>query len=206
MDAFEQIVKIVLEGQGWWVRQGYKVVLTKEEKVAMGRHSSPRWEVDLLAFQPKTDRILIVECKSFLDSVGVSARDFIDSEVPTKGRYKLFNEAKLREVVFGRLKSQLVEERLVLPSSSICLAMAVGKFKSPSDRKELREKFRTRGWELIDDLQLRQWALELSKRGYEDNVATIVAKLVAPERVAAKAPKRQSEPYAFMEASATEDF
>ncbi len=35
MDAFEQIVKIVLEGQGWWVRQGYKVELTKEERLPL---------------------------------------------------------------------------------------------------------------------------------------------------------------------------
>lgn len=182
MDAFEQIVKIVLEGQGWWVRQGYKVDLTKEEKVAVGRHSSPRWEIDLVAFQPKSNRILIVECKSFLDSFGVRASEFVDSEVPTKGRYKLFNEAKLREVVFSRLKAQLVGEGLVFPNSNISLAIAVGKFRSASDRETLRARFEDRGWQLIDDLQLRKWAMELSERGYEDNVATIVAKLLAPER------------------------
>lgn len=85
MDAFEQIVKIVLEGQGWWVRQGYKVELTKEEKVVMGRYSSPRWEIDLLAYKPESDQILIVECKSFLDSFGVRASEFIDSEGPDQG-------------------------------------------------------------------------------------------------------------------------
>lgn len=190
MDAFEQIVKIVLEGQCWWVRQGYKVELTKKEKVAMGRHSSPRWEIDLLTFQPMTNRIMIVECKSFLDFFGVRASEFVDSDLPTKGRYKLFNEAKLREVVFGRLKAQLVGEGLVLPNSDISLAMAVGKFKSASDREALRARFKDRGWQLIDDLQLRKWALELSERGYEDNVAAIVAKLIAPERV--KAPKDKS--------------
>ena len=135
MDAFEQIVKIVLEGQGWWVRQGYKVKLTKEEKVAVGRHSSPRWEIDLLAYQPKSDQILVVECKSFLDSFGVKSSEFIDSDLPTKGRYKLFNESRLRDVVLGRLQIQLIGEGLVLPSSSIGLAMAVGKFRSATDRK-----------------------------------------------------------------------
>lgn len=187
MDAFEQIVKIVLEGQGWWVRQGYKVELTKEEKVAMGRFSSPRWEIDLVAFQPKIDKILVVECKSFLDSFGVRASEFLDSTGPTKGRYKLFNEAKLREVVLGRLHAQLVIEGLALENSSIRLAMAVGKFKSIADREELHERFKARDWQLIDDLQLRKWALELSERGYEDNVATIVSKLIAPDRV--KSPK-----------------
>lgn len=189
MDAFEQIVKIVLEGQGWWVRQGYKVELRKDEKASVGRHSSPRWEVDLLAFQPKTDRILVVECKSFLDSVGVRASEFIDSDVATKGRYKLFNEQQLRDVVFSRLKAQLVLEGLVLSSSTIGLAMAVGKFKSAADREQLHERFESRGWQLIDDIQLRQWAIQLSERGYEDNVATIVAKLIAPEMT--KPPKNR---------------
>ncbi len=36
MDAFEQIVKIVLEGQGWWVRQGYKVKTDQRRKGSDG--------------------------------------------------------------------------------------------------------------------------------------------------------------------------
>lgn len=183
MDAFEQIVKIVLEGQGWWVRQGYKVELTKDEKVAVGRYSTPRWEIDLIAFQPRSNQVLLIECKSFLDSGGVSAKEFIDSDTPTKGRYKLFNESKLREVVMTRLKNQLVSEGLLSKTAQVSLALAVGKFRSASDRQALQDRFDSRGWKLIDDLQLREWALELSERGYEDNVATIVAKLIAPERV-----------------------
>ncbi|MBS1720442.1 MAG: hypothetical protein JST35_08355 [Armatimonadetes bacterium] len=181
MDAFEQIVKVVLEGEGWWVRQGYKVELTKDEKVAIGRHSSPRWEIDLVAYKPSTNQILAVECKSFLDSRGVTASEFFESDTATKARYKLFNEAKLREVVLRRLKFQMAAEGLALPDSQVRLAMAVGKFKSPSDREALRKKFDERGWQLIDDDQMRRWALKLSERGYEDSVATIVAKLIAPE-------------------------
>ncbi len=56
-------------------------------------------------------------------------------------RYKLFNEATLREVVFSRLQAELVSEGLALPSSKIRLAMAVGKFKSALDREALRERF-----------------------------------------------------------------
>lgn len=183
MDAFEQIVKVGLEEEGWWVRQGYKVRLDKTEKVAIGRQSSPRWELDLVAFQPKTDVILVVECKSYLDSYGVREAEFVDSNVPTKGRYKLFTEERLRQVVLDRLKQQLIGEQLALHSSTVQLALAVGKFKSDSDRKKLHEKFEARGWRLIDDLELREWILRLSNRGYEDDIATIVVKLVGAKKI-----------------------
>lgn len=49
MDAFESIVAWVLEQEGYWVRTSYKVNLTKSEKRNIGRPSSPRWEIDMLA-------------------------------------------------------------------------------------------------------------------------------------------------------------
>ncbi len=42
MDAFEHLVSEILWAQGYWVRTSVKVALTKEEKVAIGRPSSPR--------------------------------------------------------------------------------------------------------------------------------------------------------------------
>lgn len=179
MDAFEQVVKVILEGQGWWVRQGYKIELTKEEKACIGRHSSPRWEIDLLAYKPELDQVLAVECKSFLDSPGVAAKDFSDSDSVEKSRYKLFNEPKLREVVLGNLRTQLLAKGLALKSSEIKLAMAVGKCKSKEDREKLHKLFEGQKWELYDDLQIREWTKELSNRGYDDSIATIVAKIIA---------------------------
>jgi hypothetical protein len=49
MDAFEQVVSEILWLEGNWVRQSVKVELTKEEKRAIGRPSSPRWELDIVA-------------------------------------------------------------------------------------------------------------------------------------------------------------
>jgi hypothetical protein len=42
MDAFEQVVSEILWMDGYWVRTYVKVDLTKEEKVRIGRPSSPR--------------------------------------------------------------------------------------------------------------------------------------------------------------------
>jgi len=49
LDAFEQLVSEILWMEGYWVRTSVKVELTKEEKHLIGRHSSPRWEIDIVA-------------------------------------------------------------------------------------------------------------------------------------------------------------
>ena len=71
MDAFESIVKTIFESERYWVHSSYKVYLTKEEKREIDKPSSPRREIDLLAYRGSTNEILAVECKSFLDSPGV---------------------------------------------------------------------------------------------------------------------------------------
>jgi hypothetical protein len=75
MHGFESLVAEILETEGYWVRRGYKVELTKGEKRAIGRRSSPRWEIDLLAYDAAENTVLAVECKSYLDSPGVDLAD-----------------------------------------------------------------------------------------------------------------------------------
>jgi len=55
VEAFEQIVSEMLWLEGYWVRARVKVELSKKEKRAMGRPSSPRWEpdIDALAIAPE---------------------------------------------------------------------------------------------------------------------------------------------------------
>lgn len=64
MNSFEQLIKGMLEDDGYWVRSSYKADLTQDEKVKIGRPTSPRWEVDLLAYSGHTNEVLVVECKS----------------------------------------------------------------------------------------------------------------------------------------------
>ena len=79
---------------------------TKEEKHKIGRPSSPRWELDVVAYKGGSKEILVIECKSYLDSPGVNADGLKNGKY--KARYKLFNEDTLRNVVFNRLLTQLV--------------------------------------------------------------------------------------------------
>ena len=66
MDHFEGIIKTLLEQEGYWVRQSFKINLTKQEKRDTGKPSMPRPEIDLLAFKQSRNEILAIEVKSFL--------------------------------------------------------------------------------------------------------------------------------------------
>ena len=67
MDAFEQVVSEILWTEGYWVRTSVKVSLTKEEKRQIGRPSSPRWELDVVAYRGRDNILRVVECKNYLD-------------------------------------------------------------------------------------------------------------------------------------------
>ena len=94
MDAFETVVASILQRQGYWTLTSVKVELTKAEKVKIGRHSSPRWELDVVAYRGKGNEVLAVECKSFLDSPGVECSAFDGSNVVGIFRFVTKNRPK----------------------------------------------------------------------------------------------------------------
>jgi len=63
MDAFEVIAARFFEVQGFWTRIGVKVEITKQEKVVLDNASMPRPEIDVVAWKPATNQLLIIECK-----------------------------------------------------------------------------------------------------------------------------------------------
>lgn len=85
MDHFENIISTLLEAEGYWVRQSFKVNLTKEEKRLVGKPSIPRPEIDLLALNFSRNEVLVLEAKSFLDSPGVKLNDLQPSDEVQKG-------------------------------------------------------------------------------------------------------------------------
>ncbi len=178
MNAFEAMVAEILKNDGFWVRPGFKVNLTKEEKRQIGRPSSPRWELDIVAYKGGSNQVLVVECKSYLDSPGVRFDGFSDPSSRDTSRYKLFNEPKLREVVFSRLATQLVEAASCAVSPEVQLCLAAGKIASQNDRQLLHDHFKKQGWMLWDDNWIRKKLQQMSYLGYEDEPSTIVAKLL----------------------------
>ena len=178
MDAFETLIARLLDREGNWTRVGFKVELTKEEKRAIGRHSSPRWELDVIAFRTKPQRLLVVECKSYLDSRGVTFESFRPHADPKQDRFKLFNEPKTREVVFDRLRRQLAEKGLVSEDCPVSLGLAVGKFATEKDRVLVAEHFGEQAWALFEPTWVKDGLEHMAKGGYDNDPAVIAAKVL----------------------------
>jgi hypothetical protein len=179
MDAFESIVAAIVQRQGYWTATSVKVPLSKAEKRRIGRFSAPRWELDLVAHKPSANEVLIVECKSFIDSPGVRVATFQGARLEDQKRYKLFFEPTLRRVVLNRLSAQLVQAGLSRPNPRMTLCLAAGKIKG--DPEALRKHFDRKGWRLFDPAYLRGELHGLRDEGYENSVAAVVAKLLLRE-------------------------
>ena len=178
MDAFESLIAKILEREGYWTRIGLKIELTKEEKREIGRPSSPRWELDVLAYRPEPPELLVVECKSYLDSRGVCAAAFHDPHDQSAARYKLFTEPHTKDVVFKRLVRQLSERHLVPESCPVTLCLAAGNIATDRDRETLTSTFAERGWKLFDPRWIRERIEAMAKDGYHNDATMIAAKIL----------------------------
>jgi len=178
VEAFEQLVSEILWMQGYWVRTSVKVDLTKKEKRAIGRPSSPRWELDVVAYSGRDNVLRVVECKSYLDSRGVALRAFDGSDKGFAQRFKLFGDKQLRKVVFARLCKQFAGSGACRPKPAVKLCLACGRIASDTDRKGLHKHFAQKGWELWDEKWLEERLRTMSGRGYENQVSAVVAKLL----------------------------
>ena len=179
MDSFESIVRTIFENKGYWVKTSFKVDLTKEEKLRIGRPTSPRWELDVVAYKGGNNEILVIECKSYLDSGGVRANSL--KEGKGKERYKLFNGRTLRRVIFARLIAQLTESGSCPKNTPVKLCLAAGKVATKKDREELSVYFKLKGWGFYSDEWIKNELVKLSTSGYENEVAIVTTKLLTKE-------------------------
>jgi hypothetical protein len=178
MDAFERLVATFLEGEGFWVRSSYKVRLRASDKASIGRPSAPRWEIDLVAYKAGTNELRLVECKSYLDSGGVSIAAFDGSNAKFGARFKLFNDDALRRTVQKRLVRQLTMAGSCASRPRVTWCLAAGKIASERSRGALRELFQERGWLLMDEEWIADRLRAMADGAYENDVATMVAKLL----------------------------
>lgn len=119
-----------------------------------------------------------MECKSFLDSRGVNITAFAGAGDGRPDRYKLFTDSLLCKVVFHRLETQLVDAEFCRPAPNITLCLVAGRVASEQHRDLLKQHFKNKGWQFWDDEWLRDSLHELPKCGYENNVSTVVAKML----------------------------
>lgn len=183
MDAFEQLAADLFWADGYWVRNSVKIDLTRDEKREIGRHSSPRWEIDLVAYRPATNELLALECKSYLDSGGVHAAHFLDGSKYAH-RYKLFHDATLRRVVLSRLKQQFVDAGRCPDNVIVRLGLVHG-HATGGNTQRLQEIFERGEWLLFGPGWLRAHLCRVAKSAYENSTAAVVAKVLLRNRGAA---------------------
>jgi hypothetical protein len=185
MDAFEQLVSEILWMEGYWVRTSVKVELTQAEKRRIGRPSSPRWELDIVAYRGRDNLLKVIECKSYLDSRGVKLHGFDGSNDKSAKRFKLFTENKLRKVVLNRLRLQFAESGACRANAEVKLCLACGRIATDTDRIGLHKHFAKKGWELWDKdwLKERVERMAAPKASYENQVSAVVAKLLLRGKV-----------------------
>ncbi len=180
MDYFESIVKTLLEENGYWCRQSFKVNVTKEEKRQIGKHSIPRPEIDVVAFKPSEGRILAVEVKSYLDSPGVRVEELKQRyELPT-GLYKLFTCASYRDILFRALERDLMESGLIDKPYPIQLGLAAGKVYKKAEI-ELKTLLEDQGMFFWGPSDIKSGMTKLASKGYENDPVVIAAKLLVRE-------------------------
>lgn len=178
MDAFEHIAARYFEAQGYWTRVGVKIAITKQEKRDLGNPSMPRPEVDIVAFKPHLNELLIIECKSYLDSDGVRIENFDGEDSAHKERFKMFNRDSLRELVTSKLIEQLREEGLLLAAApKVNYAVVAGNIKAGHESK-LIKKFQEMGWLLVTPSALARGLRKFASRGYENDIVTMVIKIL----------------------------
>lgn len=126
MDAFEAVVAMLLRREGYWVIPSFKVDLTKDEKRAIKRHSSPRWEIDLAAYKGATNELIAIECKSFLDSIGV-----VFKEAPYSLQRGInYSLNRPLEMLFSNvLVNNLLRHNRVVPSQLFVLRLLLVKLR-----------------------------------------------------------------------------
>ena len=177
MEYFEAIVKTLLEHEGYWVRQSFKVNLTKQEKKQIGKPSIPRPEIDLLAFKAKSQEVLVLEAKSYLDSPGVRLADIQEEFQIQEGRYKMFTCTNYRNVVLNRLMQDLKDLGMVGDEIKIKLGLVAGHIYQGRS-EEIRNYFTSKGWFFWSPGDIRDKVNALAAKGYENEPAIITAKIL----------------------------
>ena len=177
MDYFENIIKRLIEQDGYWVRQSFRVNLTKSEKVSIGKPTIPRPEIDIVGYKARSNKILIVEVKSFLDSPGVKFDDLNQVYDIPDGRFKLFTCENYRNIVFNRLLSDLYENGLIADSPTIRFGLAAGKIHS-KDESKLVKLFKEKNWVLYKPSDIAKAIEKLERMPYENDPYVIAAKII----------------------------
>ncbi len=176
MDAFEHIVGLYLQEKNYWIRHSVKVDLTKEDKAAIELPTIPRPEIDLVAYNPVSDTLILIEAKSYLNSSGVTIGGLSGTDTKTKDRYRLLNNMTYQRVVTTRLVESFIKNNIIRPSTKVKYALAAGHVQ-PKSSTAIAEYLSKKGYLYFDPVDIKQTIKNLANKGWDDNIITVTAKL-----------------------------
>jgi len=177
MDSFETIVAQLLIEDGFWVMTSIKVDLTKEEKKKINKPTTPRPEIDIIAFNLKNNTLFLIEVKSFLDSRGVVLNELQKKSDIQKGRYKLLTSDKYRNIISKRLFEDLSKKGLINTKTKISYGLIAGNVYQNKE-VEIKEYFNNKKWLFWGPSEIKSKVINLSLKGYENNPVTIASKII----------------------------
>lgn len=178
MNSFENIISGLFRADGYWTAIGYRVEMTRGQKRQAGKPSMARPELDILAYKGKTNELIWVECKSYLDSRGVTYASFTESSHQGYKRFKSFNDDMYREVISSALIDQVVRDGLTQPNPTLHYCLVAGKVQSPGDSEKIAALFSQRGWMFYDIAWIYAGLKSLAESRYEDDITMMVAKIL----------------------------
>jgi hypothetical protein len=177
MNHFEELCKYLLEMEGYWVRTNLKVDLSVAEKEFIGKKTMPRPEIDIVAYKPASNELLVIEVKSFLNSSGVYL-EHVETRDDHYDGYKILTDLKFQEVVCSALTKQLQAEGMLMVNPTLKLGLIAGKIHM-NRYEDLKQLAESRRWFLWGPKDLKQRVDNLSRTKYEDNPFVVTAKILA---------------------------
>jgi hypothetical protein len=98
-------------------------------------------------------------------------------EVP-EGRYKLFTSKRYREIVFKRMREQLIENGMANVDTVIELGLAAGNVYG-NDHEKIKLFMLQKNWHYWSPFDIKNKVRELASLGYENDAAIITAKILS---------------------------
>ncbi len=203
MEAFESLCERVLREAGYWVIPGIYIELDRKTKESLDEEIAakyagrpifknfPRTQLDLVAYKPARHELLIIECKSYLDSKGVSVKDFPFSSrrvtaapndqkaVAGFKRYKLFQHPEYLDAVSKQLIKNLTALSMLNPGCvpRTKLVLFSGKVADKSTIP-IRKQFAIHGLKFVSPQVIIRGLIRLRKLGYHNDPIVMTAKLL----------------------------
>jgi hypothetical protein len=179
MDYFEEICKYLLEQENYWVRTCVKVEITKEEKRQLGKPSMPRPEIDIVAYNPKQNLLILIEAKSFLNSSGVYIEHVQDKDMKYDG-YKILTGKMYQEVVTNKLIEIYLNSGLLSIRPNIQYGLIAGNV-AKNKNQELQELAIERNWFYWGPEKLKEGLMKFKDYPYENNPFVLTSKILNKE-------------------------